>query len=86
MNQKIIYPNEGGGVSLLIPASECGLTIEEIARKDVPAGKPYLIVEASDLPEDHTFFNAWEADFSSPDGHGIGHEAWFAEQAAKEQA
>jgi len=60
MNQAIIYPNNTGGVALVIPAPECGFTIEEIAAKDVPAGKPYKIVNYSDLPEDHTFFNAWE--------------------------
>ena len=64
-----------------MPAADCGLTIEEIARKDVPAGVPYKIVNRTDLPEDFEFFNAWEADFSSPDGFGIGHDAWFAEQA-----
>ena len=60
MNQAIIYPNDNGSVALVIPAPECGLTIEEIAVKDVPVGKPYKIVNYSDLPEDHTFFNAWE--------------------------
>jgi hypothetical protein len=60
MTQAIIYPNDEGGVALVMPAPECGLTIEEIAAKDVPAGKPYRIVDYSDLPQDHTFFNAWE--------------------------
>ena len=80
MRQRILYPQEHGSVAMVIPAPDCGLTIEEIARKDVPAGVPYLIVDESDLPDDHTYFNAWEADFSNPHGHGIGHEAWFAEQ------
>lgn len=60
MTQAIIYPNNDGSVAVVIPAAECGLTIEEIAAKDVPAGKPFKIVNYSDLPEDHTFFNAWE--------------------------
>ena len=60
MNQRIIYPNDNGGVSIIVPASECGLTIEEIAFKDVPAGKPYKIVDVSDIPTDRTFRNAWE--------------------------
>jgi hypothetical protein len=60
MNQRIIFPNDKGGVSILIPASECGLTIEEIAAKDVPAGKPFKIVDVSDIPTDRTFRNAWE--------------------------
>jgi len=39
MNQRIIYPTDDG-VAIIIPAVECGLTIEEIAAKDVPEGKP----------------------------------------------
>lgn len=31
-----------------------------IAAKDVPEGKPYKIVDVSDIPEDRTFRNAWE--------------------------
>ena len=58
MNQRIIYPTDDG-VSIIIPA-ECGLTIEEIAAKDVPAGKPYKIVDVTDIPTDRTFRNAWE--------------------------
>jgi hypothetical protein len=59
-DQRIIYPNNEGGVAIIIPAPECELTIEEIAAKDVPAGKPYKIVNASDIPADRTFRNAWE--------------------------
>ena len=60
MNQRIIYPNNEGGVSIIIPAIECGLTIDEIAAKDVPAGKPYKIVNVEDIPSDRTFRDAWE--------------------------
>jgi hypothetical protein len=84
MNQRIIYPTDDGGVAIIIPA-DCGLTIEEIATKDVPEGKPYKIVDVADIPSDRTFRGAWEADFTNPDGVGIGADAWFAEQAAKEQ-
>ena len=59
MNQRIIYP-EDNGVAVIIPAAECGLTIEEIAAKDVPAGKPYKIVDVADIPTDRTFRNGWE--------------------------
>ena len=58
MNQRIIYPNDDGGVAVIVPA-DCGLTIEEIAAKDVPAGKPYEIVEDSEIPSDRTFRGAW---------------------------
>ena len=59
MNSRVIFPNEEGGVSVIIPAPECGLSIEEIAAKDVPAGKPYKIVDVADIPSDRTFRGAW---------------------------
>lgn len=60
MTQRIIYPTDEGGVAIIVPAAECGLTIEEIAAKDVPAGKPYKIVATSEIPSDRTFRDAWE--------------------------
>ena len=60
MTQRIIYPKDDGGVAVIIPTPECGLTVEEIAAKDVPAGKPYKIVDVADIPSDRTFRNAWE--------------------------
>ena len=62
MTQRIIYPTDDGGVAIVIPAPEAleAMTIEEIAAKDVPAGKPYKIVDVSNIPEDRTFRNAWE--------------------------
>ena len=60
MNQRIIYPADEGGVAVIVPAPECGLTIEEIAAKDVPEGKPYKIVDVADIPTDRTFRDAWE--------------------------
>jgi hypothetical protein len=59
MNSRIIYQTDDGGVAVIIPA-DCGLTIEQIAAKDVPAGKPYKIVDVADIPSDRTFRNAWE--------------------------
>jgi len=60
MNQRIIYPTDDGGVAVIIPAAECGLTIDEIAAKDVPDGKPFQIVDVADVPSDRTFRAAWE--------------------------
>ena len=59
MNLRIIYPTDAGGVAIIVPA-DCGLTIEEIAAKDVPEGKPFKIVDVSDIPADRTFRAAWE--------------------------
>jgi hypothetical protein len=72
MNQRIIYPNDEGGVSIIVPSPNCGLTIEEIAVKDVPpvvvrqngevvssTPRPYQIVDVENIPSDRTFRNAW---------------------------
>jgi hypothetical protein len=75
---RIIFQNESGGVSVVIPTGE--LSIEEVAQKDVPAGVPYLFISTDDVPSDRTFRNAWEADFSNPDGYGLGADAYFAAQ------
>ena len=58
--KRIIYPTDDGGVAVIVPAPECGLTIEEIAAKDVPEGKEYKIIDTADVPSDRTFRNAWE--------------------------
>lgn len=76
MDKRIIYPF-GDSVAVLLPC-ECGLTVEQIAQKDVPEGVPYMIVDASDIPTDRTYRAAWTADFSSPDGHGLSAEEWEA--------
>lgn len=72
MNSRIIYPTDNGGVAVIIPADECGLTIEEIAAKDVPpvvvmqdgvvvssTPRPFEIVDVADIPSDRTFRGAW---------------------------
>ena len=69
--KRIIYPHDAdGGISVLIPAVGSGLTVEEIALKDVPTGKPYKIIDTEDVPADRTFRAAWTADFTNFDGVG----------------
>jgi hypothetical protein len=62
MDKRIIYPQDNGIVAIVIPTPEYldEHTIEELAAKDVPAGKPYKIIDASDIPTDRTFRDAWE--------------------------
>lgn len=60
MNKRIIYPNNNGGVCVLIPSPNWKGTIEELAAKDVPSNTPYKIVDVSEIPSDRTFRNAWE--------------------------
>ena len=61
---RIVYKTDEGGLAVIIPSEEALVkhTIQEIAEKDVPAGKPYKIVSADDIPSDRTFRNAWEVD------------------------
>lgn len=71
VDKRIIYPNDEGGVSILIPSPNAlqEFTIEELALKDVPhyedehgniVYKPYKIVDVSDIPSDREFRDAWE--------------------------
>jgi len=59
MDKRIIYPTDDGGVAVIIPAESV-----EAAMKDIPAGKPYKIIDAADIPADREFRNAWTADFT----------------------
>ena len=53
MNQVIIYNQDNGIPAVVTPAPECleTHTIQEIAIKDVPAGKLFKIVDVADLPD-----------------------------------
>lgn len=70
---RIIYRTDEGGTAVIIPSDNAlaEYTIQEMAEKDVPAGKPYKIVSVDDIPSDRTFRNAWEVDESDlTDGVG----------------
>jgi len=56
-DQRVIFPNDDGGVSIIVPAP--GVTLEQVLLA-VPAGKPYKVVSVDDIPTDRTFRNAWE--------------------------
>lgn len=64
MNQAIIYKQDNGVVAIIRPTAEALALygIEAIAAKDVPAGKPYKIVDASEIPADRSQRNAWTVD------------------------
>ena len=61
---RIIYKTDDGGTAVIVPSDNALAehTIQEIAEKDVPAGKPYKIVSVDDIPSDRTFRNAWTVD------------------------
>ena len=75
--KRIIFQNESGGVSVIIPSGE--LPIEEVAAKDVPEGVAYEIVEDDAIPADRFFRNAWVANGAAVDidldkAKDIGHD------------
>lgn len=60
--KRIVFQNDNGGIAIIVPSAEAEAKygIDAIAKKDVPAGKPYKIVDAADIPSDRTFRDAWE--------------------------
>ena len=54
MTQVIIYNQDNGIPAVIMPAPEAlaRFGIMAIAIKDVPAGKPFKIMDASELPQD----------------------------------
>ena len=61
---RIIFKNDQGGVSVIIPSPEAleKYSIQSIAIKDVPAGKKFKIVDAADIPTDRSEREAWTVD------------------------
>tara|TARA_R100000278_G_scaffold120850_1_gene103713 strand:+ start:596 stop:820 length:225 start_codon:yes stop_codon:yes gene_type:complete len=73
MDKRIIYKKNDGTVSIIIPTADAlnSMTVEQIAKKDVPSGLKYKIVNASEISSDRTFRNAWTiADNELTDGVG----------------
>lgn len=72
MNHRIVYQTPGQPVVILIPC-DCGLTLAQIGKKDVPQGVPFWIVPVDSIPVDRTFRDAWELDVAGmgePTGFG----------------
>ena len=85
-NQRIIFQNAEGGVSVIIPTGE--LPIEAVAAKDVPEGVAYEIVEDDAIPSDRFFRNAWVVNGAAVDvdldkAKDIGHDIRRAQREAE---
>jgi hypothetical protein len=69
---RILYKQSNGVVCVVIPAPKILLeinpdteqlwTVEDIAKKDVPTGYKYKIVDVTDVSADRSFRNAWTVD------------------------
>ena len=62
-NHRIIYPNDIGGIAVVVPNPE--LPLEEVIEKSVPLGERYLIISSDDMPASDVFRDAWCADFTN---------------------
>ena len=58
-DKRIIYTDEQGRLCIVIPSNNCGLTVEQIQAKDVPSGLTSYIIDATDVPTDKSFRDAW---------------------------
>ena len=56
---RFIYTRDDGGLSIVIPTDNCGLTLEQIKDKDCPSGKTVHTVNKSAIPTDRSFRDAW---------------------------
>ena len=72
--KRIIYQNPDSSVSIIVPSPDAldGYVLVVLAKKDVPDGLPYWIVDTATIPTDRTFRAAWELSESAgaPDGYG----------------
>ena len=61
MNLVIIYKQDNGIVAIIHPTEEALALygINAIAQKDVPASKPYKIIDVAGIPADRSQREAW---------------------------
>jgi hypothetical protein len=77
---KGLYPQASGEIAIIF--LQDGDDFDAVCKRITPYNTPYLIVDDSDLPEDWSTSAAWECDFSSPSGIGMGPQRYFIAQAA----
>lgn len=80
MAKQIIYERPEGGLSVvtLVKQNPTNDDLTRSAHRNIPKDIKYKIIDNTDLPSDRDFRDAWEGDFSSPDGTSIGRTAYDA--------
>jgi len=58
-DSRFIYTNDDGSISIVIPADNTDLTLDQIKDKDCPSGKTVYTVNKSAIPTDRSFRDAW---------------------------
>ena len=60
MSKLIVYETENKNIAIVVATDECGLTVEQVAAKDVPTGTAFTIIDAKDAPASREHREAWE--------------------------
>jgi len=76
--KRIIFTNESGGVSVVIPTGEAD--IDTLIASVVPEGADYSVVDEADLPADRTFRDAWVKS-----GDAVDHDITKAQAITKDR-
>ena len=58
-DKRFVYARDDGGITIVIPSDNCGLTLEQIKAKDCPNDRQVYTVDKSEIPTDRSFRNAW---------------------------
>tara|TARA_R100001460_G_scaffold80714_1_gene121692 strand:- start:965 stop:1165 length:201 start_codon:yes stop_codon:yes gene_type:complete len=58
-DKRFIYENDGGGISIVCPADNTDLTLDQIKDKSCPKDRTVYTVDKSLIPTDRSFRNAW---------------------------
>jgi hypothetical protein len=58
-DSRFLYTDDNGNLCIVVPADNCGLTLEQIKDKDCPSGKTVYTVSKSIIPTDRSFRDAW---------------------------
>lgn len=84
--QVILYEMADGRAAVCFPALGTGLDVIDIGRKCTPEGKPFIVENISDLPEDRDKWPAMELDLTNPDGVGMTPDEWASHLKAIREA
>ena len=58
-DKRFIYANDDGGISIVVPADNTDLSLDQIKAMACPSGKTVYTVDTSAIPTDRSFRNAW---------------------------
>ena len=58
-DKRFIFENDDGGISIVCPADNTEMTLDQIKTQACPSNKTVYTVDKSAIPTDRSFRNAW---------------------------